>query len=60
VGHWREVASGAGLENPESEGGDASEAGAARPHPPRSTDGPRRPARRRGRRRPGRPRGPAV
>ncbi len=60
VGRWREVASGAGLENPESEAGGASEPGAVRSHPPRSTDGPRRPARRRGRRRAGGPRGPAV
>ena len=55
VQHWREAAVGATVEGDDR----APESGPLSPHPPRSTDGPRRPARRRGRRRPG-PRGPAV
>jgi len=58
VQHWREAAAGAAAEPADS--GGAPESEAARPHPPRSTDGPRRPVRRRGRRRPGRPKGPPV
>ena len=57
VQHWREAAKGA-ADSAQAEGAPASED--ARPHPPRSTDGARRPVRRRGRRRPGRPKGPAV
>jgi hypothetical protein len=59
LGHWRDVASAASQEPPESFAG-ASESTGPRSHPPRSPDAPRRPARRRGRRRPGRPRGPAA
>jgi hypothetical protein len=54
------VAAGAAVEIPEAGAEGGPEPGAHRPHPPRSTDGPRRPARRRGRRRPGRPKGPPV
>lgn len=58
VRHWREAAAGAAAEPADVEGAPPSEA--ARPHPPRPGDEPRRPARRRGRRRPGRPKGPPV
>jgi poly(A) polymerase len=59
VQHWRAVAEAAARESVERGPVLPSEArGPSAPHPPRSTDGPRRPARRR--RRPGRTRGPAV
>jgi len=58
VQHWREASAGAAADPAGAEAVPESET--ARPHSPRSTDGPRRPVRRRGRRRPGRPKGPPV
>lgn len=58
VQHWRTVAESAATEVVDQGPTAAPDSGAPAPRPPRSTDGPRRPARRR--RRPGRPRGPVA
>ena len=59
VQHWRTVAEGALAEGPGEGPAESTQPDGASPHPPRTSDGPRRPVRRR-RRRPGRPRGPAA